>query len=670
MDSTLPTDIDTRPIPLDLIDASPTNPRKTFDEAKLAELATSMASPVGQIHPALVRPVGERFELVAGERRWRAARLAGLAHLRCEVREIPDDLVREMQLVENAGREDVHPLEEAIALAGLEDVHPLEEAIALAGLVAVGRTAEYLADRLGHSVRWVQRRLALLGLTETAREWLRDGRLPIAHAQQLAAVDAATQGRVLGFYDGRSTGGLPSSRDFAQQLAYELHGLDAAPFGVADAKLPGHGVCAKCPHRSDTQGDLFAGAPTHAMCLDAACWDGKVAAVWERAVKSAPKKHLTVIAEPATVFGYADNLRWDSEFQKTPGSAGAKPVALARTANGHIVELYAKPKAAPAGGAEDDSDGENEGEDGEGAAPAQRGLDRWELQRQERIAAGEKRLARLCAIVDHAPGGAAIVLRNALRFEVDNPSADSLRTVLRLRGAAWADGLSDDALVDGLPAEDLAQTLGILMANDQLQAIESAPAPDERPAFEAELLELMKGEAPAAPEPLAVEAAPPVRLWLPARPFGKLTDYGRASYDHPDVVADLAWETRGGWVTAEMPEGVARIVRDLALDDGFALHEGPDAPPDTTTELRVKRSAWQQHRSGLRDCATGPLHKQWLPDGDDRVARVARGAAVVAQVVEYSRAHKVPLFVNGAALAEPEAAAPAAKAKRAKAVSP
>ena len=647
MDTTVPNDLTTRDIPLDLIDPSATNPRKTIDEAKIRELGTSMASPVGQIHPALVRPRGERYELVAGERRWRAAKLAGLKCLRCEVREIPDDLVREMQLVENAGREDVHPLEEAIALEAIirED----------------GRTPEYLADRLGHSVRWVQRRLALLGLTDQAREWLRNGRLPIAHAQQLAAVDAATQGRVLEVWSGRD---LPPARAFANTIFNQLHSLDAAPFDTADAKLPGHGVCGKCAHRSDTQGDLFDGAREGVQCLDAACWDGKVEAVWQRAVKAAPKKHLTVIAEPGAVFQWADNLRWDSEFQKKPASPDSKPVALARTNGGHVVELYAKPKAAPRDGDAEEDD-ENEGDDGEGPAP-RTGPDKWELKRQERLAATEQRLARLCAIVDHAPGGVAVVLRNALRFEIDNASADALRTILRIRGAAWAEGLSDDALVDGLPAEDLAQTLGILMADDQLQALESAPTPDERPAFEAELLDLMTGEEPSAAS--AVEPPPAlVRLWLPARPFGELSDDGRATYEHPDVVADLAWETRGGWVTAEMPEGIARIVRDLARDDGFALHEGQDAPPDTTVELRVKRSDWQQHRSGLRDCATGSLHKQWQPEGEDRVVRVERGAGVVAQVVDYCRARNVALHVNGESLLAP--GQPAKKSRGAKAVS-
>lgn len=650
MDSTLPENSNaTRDLPLDLIDASPTNPRKTFDEAGLRELGTSLAA-VGQIHPILVRPVGDRYELVAGERRWRAAGLAGLATIRAEVRDIADDVVREMQLVENAGREDVHPLEEAIALDAIirEDK----------------RTPEYLADRLGHSVRWVQRRLALLGLVEEARAWLRDGRLPIAHAQQLAAVDPATQGRVLARYSGAHACGLPSSRDFARSISFELHGLDAAPFDVADPKLPGHGPCAKCPHRSDTQADLFAGAPSHALCLDAACWDGKVAAVWERAVKAAPKRHLTVISEPGAVFGYGAELRWDAEFQKAPASEGAKPVALARTQSGHVVELYAKAKPEPVEG----SDDEREEEDGEEPTAAPR-PSKWERERAE---ADAKRAVRIRRLLDLAAQvHLEAMLRTALHGYVTGVSNRGFRIALGALGVV-TDNTSDAALIDALDAGQLLPLLCVVLAADELEACDELEEGEELPPFEAELIELMKSEAPAAePTQAAAPVEPPpvlVRFWLPARPFGELTDDGRASYDHPDVVADLAWETRGGWVTAEMTESIARIVRDLAREDGFALHEGPDAPPDTTTELRVNRGAWLQHRSGLRDTAKAPLHKQWEPDGDDRVCRVERGAAVLSQVTDYCREHKVPLQVNGTSLLTPAAPAPAKKIRGSKAV--
>lgn len=641
----------TEDILLTLIIRSATNPRTTFDEDSLRELGQSMAT-VGQIHPALVRPKGELFELIAGERRWRAAALAGLLTLRCEVRDLSDDVVEEIQLVENAGREDVHPLEEAIALDKLVRNHK--------------RTPEYLADRLGHSVQWVRRRLALLGLTEDARAWLRDGQLPIAHAQQLAAVDAATQGRVLAKYTGPHATGVPSSREFARAIGYELHGLDAAPFDPGDAKLPGHGPCAKCMHRSDTQGDLFGGASSGALCLDAACWDGKVAATWERAVKAAPKKHLTVLSEPKDVFSYGSELRWDAEFQKTPVTADAKPVALARTQSGHVVELYAKapPKSAAPRDGDGEEDDENEGDDGEGATAAQR-PSKWDLERAEAEAKRAVRIRQLLGLA--AQVHLEAMLRTALHGYVTGVSNRAFRIALGALGVV-TDNTSDAALIDALDAGQLVPLLCVVLAADELDACDELEEGEELPPFEAELIEMMKSEAPAAePTQAAAPVEPPpvlVRLWLPARPFGELTDDGRASYDHPDVVADLAWETRGDWTTAEMTEGVARIVRDLARDDSFEVREGDDAPPALTTELRVNRGAWLQHRSGLRDTAKAPLHKQWDPDGDDRVVRVERGAAVVAQVLDYCREHKVPLRLNGAELLAPEAPAKAPKASK------
>ncbi|TAK26754.1 MAG: ParB/RepB/Spo0J family partition protein [Myxococcaceae bacterium] len=724
-------DLTTRDVPIGLI-IPRKQPRTTFDEVSLRELATSLASPVGQIHPLLVRPVGDLFEIVAGERRWRAAGLAGLATLRCEVREIPDDLVREMQLVENAGREDVHPLEEAIALEAIirEDK----------------RTPEYLADRLGHSVRWVQRRLALLGLTEQGREWLRDGRLPIAHAQQLAAVDAATQARVLARYTGPHASGLPSSRDFARTIGFELHQLDVAPFDPTDAKLPGHGVCGKCVHRSDTQGDLFVGAAAGAMCLDAACWDGKVAAVWERAVKAAPKKHLTVIAEPGDAFGYGDQLRWDSDLQKTPASEGAKPVAVARTASGHVVELYAKPKPAARDAGDDD---ENEGADGEGSP---RGPDKWELKRQAEAVEARVRAERMLALSE-TRAGLVPMLRTALHACLVNFGGRTFPAVLKALGGDPSEDLSDDALVDALPEDVLVRALAATVA---LEALEyDADEGEERPTFEAELIEMMKGESPAAPAVDAlVELVAPQHwvpeadvevldpktavLWTPTAEDGEtlrtvlpesmaheIEEHGvpftrrtptapshvvRVGTSVPYLLGTRSEAVVVGFVREDGPSGTVLLIdggqHRVAWSDtvealtgallfrpegqGGRIEPGADgywtvskavakpspskpakktaAPVESdasTTELRVKRGDWLQHRSGLRDTAKAALHKQWEPDGDDRVCRVERGAAVLSQVTDYCREHKVPLVVNGKALVEPAVPVPAAKAKKA-----
>src|SRR5213596_3418177 len=107
-------------IEIDLIRPGQQQPRTTFDQAKLEELAQSIRT-TGIIQPLLVRPKGGLFELVAGERRWRAAQIAGLARIPAIIREIPDDRLLEFALVENIQRQELNPIEEANAYKRLID---------------------------------------------------------------------------------------------------------------------------------------------------------------------------------------------------------------------------------------------------------------------------------------------------------------------------------------------------------------------------------------------------------------------------------------------------------------------------------------------------------------------------------------------------------------------
>lgn len=765
MDGIIPDSIDTRNIPLDLIDASPTNPRKTIDEAKLAELGASMASPVGQIHPILVRPAGERFEIVAGERRWRAAGIAGLATIRAEVRDIPDDVVREMQLVENAGR---------------EDVHPLEEAIALDGLVQCGRTPEYLADRLGRPVRWVQRRIALLGLVDEARAWLQSGRLPITHAQQLAALAPSTQQRVLARYHHDRP--IPSAREFARDIGYESHAVAAAPFDTEDKTLPGRGPCAKCFHRSDAQADLFSGASSDALCLDAACWNTKADATWLRVERDASKRKLTVIADPSEVFQYGDNLAWNSPYATTPPTEDAKPVAVAKAPSGRAIELYAKPSQAAKGTAERviersqedevDEDDESEEERNERVQ-----IDTERTARKAAAEAGHRARAEKLLAIAGTKSGALLLLRAGLIGYLEGFHSPVLRPLLSLLGAAPATlELTDETLVDAIDESDVLRVVAAVLGDAQAEAAESMRADgEELSELNEQLLALVKGEAPAvAPDALIELVGPPgwvpesdvevfdptaACFWTPVDPDAResvalrtvlrtvlpeslatklleqlaeiAVPVERRAPTGPshvvrvgDVVRLFAERGEGedagvvGFVRDDGPSGAVLLVggeRQVAWGDtvedkhgrlvfrpevrGRVVDQEPDgywtvgeviaaapakrskknassrlasAPTEAeeagtesaTTELRVKRGDWLQHRSGLRDTAKAPLHKQWEPDGDDRVARVERGAAVVAQVLDYCREHKVPLRLNGAELLAPEAPAKAPKASK------
>lgn len=162
-----------REIPVSDIGPNPHQPRVHFDEESLIELASSIAQ-IGVLQPILVRAVGgeARFELIAGERRWRAAGRAGLATIPAIVRTGDDDLGSvEKALVENLHRQDLTPLEEAAAFQQLiEDF---------------GLTHEQVADRIGKSRSAVSNTLRLLGLPPTVQHYLADGKLSAGHARAL-----------------------------------------------------------------------------------------------------------------------------------------------------------------------------------------------------------------------------------------------------------------------------------------------------------------------------------------------------------------------------------------------------------------------------------------------------------------------------------------------------
>jgi ParB family transcriptional regulator, chromosome partitioning protein len=161
-------------IPIDLIDPSPLQPRSVFDDAKLDELARSINAN-GVVQPLLLRRRGDRFELIAGERRWRAAQLAGLSKVPAVVRNVSDDKVLELALIENIQREDLNPIEEARAYKKLIDT--------------IGLTQETVAERVGRDRSYVTNYLRLLRLPEDLQELLQTGRLSTGHARAILGTD-------------------------------------------------------------------------------------------------------------------------------------------------------------------------------------------------------------------------------------------------------------------------------------------------------------------------------------------------------------------------------------------------------------------------------------------------------------------------------------------------
>ena len=154
-------------------------PRTRMDPESIAELADSIKAQ-GVIQPVLVRPVENgQFEIIAGERRWRAAQLAGLAQIPVVVRAVPDKSALAMALIENIQREDLNPLEEAIGIQRLVNEFDM--------------THEVAAEAVGRSRSAVTNLLRLLNLSKAVQDLLMQGRLEMGHARALLAVSGARQ---------------------------------------------------------------------------------------------------------------------------------------------------------------------------------------------------------------------------------------------------------------------------------------------------------------------------------------------------------------------------------------------------------------------------------------------------------------------------------------------
>ena len=154
-------------------------PRTKMDQQALAELAASIRSQ-GLMQPLLVRPVErDRYELIAGERRWRAAQMAGLEEVPAVVREVPDEAALAMSLIENIQRENLNPMEEAAGIQRLVDEFRM--------------THEQAADAVGRSRSATTSLLRLLKLPRPLQEMVMEGALEMGHARALLALDGARQ---------------------------------------------------------------------------------------------------------------------------------------------------------------------------------------------------------------------------------------------------------------------------------------------------------------------------------------------------------------------------------------------------------------------------------------------------------------------------------------------
>ena len=169
---------------MDAVSVNPHQPRRVFDESALTSLATSMAA-AGVIQPVVVRQKEDgTFELIAGERRLRAARLAGLETIPAIVREADRVAQAQLALIENTQRQDLNPIERAAAYRTLQS--------------QLGLTQAQLAERLGEDRSGIANYLRLLDLPLKIQDFLQAGRLSLGHAKVLASIEDASQAELIG----------------------------------------------------------------------------------------------------------------------------------------------------------------------------------------------------------------------------------------------------------------------------------------------------------------------------------------------------------------------------------------------------------------------------------------------------------------------------------------
>src|ERR1019366_6212506 len=345
-----------RNLPVAQLQESTSNPRKRFDAKSLEELAASFKAQ-GILQPLLVRAIeDDKYEVIAGARRLRAAKLAALEAVPARIAELSDIEVLECQLIENGQRENVHPLEEAFAYKAMIEADGAHYDVARIGS-KIGRSAGYVATRL---------RLTEL-ISSIAEAFLAD-QIGVGHALEIAKLPQPEQQRAFDaafhtvWNGGKETRILRPVRHLTAWIEQNiLLSLDAVPFDKNDDALVSEaGSCANCPKRTGYNTLLF-DAALRDSCTDGACYNNKLTKHVERQIAEKPKlvQITTEWKAPGSgaVLGrnqyVALNLSAKSAKSKKPLSPYQKPckhmseaIVVDGTERGRIVKVCAEPNCA------------------------------------------------------------------------------------------------------------------------------------------------------------------------------------------------------------------------------------------------------------------------------------------------------------------------------------
>lgn len=603
-------------LPLALCAPSPTNPRKRFDPAQLTELAASIKKHQ-VIQPILVRPwpnakAGQPlYEIVAGERRWRASGQAELTHIPAIVRDMSDFEVLELQLVENLQRKDLHPLEEAEGYRRL-----LRKPDGLQGYA----NADELAEKIGKSRSYVFQRLKLLDLAGPGREAFADERISFSVALLIARLPnaddqaKATEAILTGW------GGEPMSyRTASEYLQREfMLALDRAIFKITDASLvPAAGSCRDCQKRTGANPDLFDDVKKADTCTDAACFHQKEEAHRTRLKEAAEAKGMEVItgkeakaAKPTSYGGMKGYLELDKPhyaidsgkpLRKLLGKHTLPVKLLEDPHSGDLVEVVPEAEALKAL--------KEAGKLTRAVMPTTSASQRQAEAKAKAEKAWRAEAAR--EVVEAAGGdrGRLPEVRSELLVEAalllwHRMESDHCDRVQRLMGWAPIPGSSYDpshrkavdARIRGLSSDQFAQYLAAAVVGRDMHAnAYTADGKPERLLRVAELLQVdvaavkqrLKNEAaqrvpkaaakkpakPAATPETALAAAlkdaKPARPAKPAKKASTTVKPSKVLIKYRDPATGNTWTGRGlqpAWLKAELAKGRALSEFDIATD--------------------------------------------------------------------------------------------------------
>ncbi len=287
-------------IPMHKIVASPTNPRKTFDPESIKNLADSMRPPVGLLQAITLRPFAGDYEIVAGERRYQAAKLLEWDFIPSIIRDISDDEMLEFQIIENLQREDVAPLDEAHAFKTLLQKENID----------------WLASRIHKTKKYITDRLKLNDLVPEAAELVSAAVLPLGHAVVISKLSFADQKACITkciqtTWDGEED--EKYCKTPLEELKSFISGtimleFARAPFSKEDETLyPAAGSCAVCPKRTCNNNLLFHDITSDDKCTDAACFNEKIKLHIEREKAAAKEKYGKVLSGEKSGYSYNNN---------------------------------------------------------------------------------------------------------------------------------------------------------------------------------------------------------------------------------------------------------------------------------------------------------------------------------------------------------------------------